>query len=171
MTESQQKFVELNHNLIYSFLQKYHLPVEEWYGWAAIGLCKAAMTFKDDVSSFSTYAYRCMFTAVFQEKRKETQAGTIPDHQIFYYQSGFDTENDGETISFLETMPSNDDVEGDALANVIFENFNNTLKPRDRLIFEMFRNGYKQKEIGNAVGCSQSQVSRVKKKLEQHLSA
>lgn len=171
MTEQQQKIVEDNHNLIYSFLQKYHLPIEDWYGWAAIGLCKAAMTFKDDVSSFSTYAYRCMFNAVMMEKRKETQAGTIPEHLIFYYQAEFDAENDGDSISFLETIPSKDDVEWDAISNVIFEEFNITLKPRDRVIFQMFQNGYKQREIGRAVGCSQAQVSRIKKKFEKYVEA
>lgn len=170
MTEQQQKIVEDNHNLIYSFLQKYHLPIEDWYGLAAIGLCKAAMTFKEDVSSFSTYAYRCMFTAVFSEKRKETQTGTIPEGLIFYYQAEFDTDNDGGGLSFLENIPSKDDVEGDALANVIFEEFDSTLKPRDRTIFKMFREGYKQKEISLAVGCSQAQVSRVGKKLKKYLS-
>lgn len=170
MTEQQQKFVELNHNLIYSFLQKYHLPIEDWYGWAAIGLCKAAMTFKDDVSSFSTYAYRCMFNAVMMEKRKETQAGTIPEHLIFYYQAEFDAENDGDSISFLETIPSKDDVEADALAKAILDELNKILKPRDRLVFQMFRNGYKQREISRMVGCSQPHISRIKKKLEKYLS-
>lgn len=46
ITEAEKKLVEQNHNLIYAFLQKYHLTIEDYYGLAAIGLCKAAMTFK-----------------------------------------------------------------------------------------------------------------------------
>ena len=45
MTEEQRKLVEDNHNLIYSFLQKYHLTIDEYYGLAAIGLCKAGKTY------------------------------------------------------------------------------------------------------------------------------
>ncbi len=169
MTDHQKSIAEANHNLIYSFLQKYHLSFEDWYDLAAIGLCKAAMTFKEDVSQFSTYAYRCMFTAVFSEKRKETQVSTIPENQIVYYDAVFNTENDGDSMSFLETMPSRDDVEGDVVAKVIFEEFNRTLKPYERAIFRLFQGGYKQREIGRIVGCSQAQVSRIKKKLEKYL--
>jgi len=146
------------------------LSYEDWYDLAAIGLCKAAMTFKEDIANFSTYAYRCMFNSVIYEKRKEKQAGTIPAHQIFYYESEFEADNNGECISFINTITSKDDVEGSAVARVIFEDFIKNMKPRDRIIFRMFQLGYKQREIGQAVGCSQAQVSRVKKKLEKYLS-
>jgi RNA polymerase sigma factor (sigma-70 family) len=168
MTDKQKKMVEENHNLIYAFLQKYHLPVEEWYGMAAIGLCRAAMTFKENVSSFSTYAYRCMFTAVMQEKRKETHAKTIPNHMIFYYQTELN-DSDGNTACFMDFIPSIDDVEGDTIAKVIFEEFNEILKPRDKAVFQMLQDGYTQREIGSMVGCSQTQVSRIKKKFTRYL--
>lgn len=169
MTEQQKSLAESNHNLIYSFLLKYHLPFEDWYDLAAIGLCKAAMTFKEDVSTFSTYAYRCMFTSVMQEKRKETQSGTIPEYQIFYYQSEVATEMDGNVISFLDTMPSKENTESDAVANLIYVDFLNSLKDKDRTIFSLIADGYKQKDISKLVGCSQPQVSRVKKKLAKYL--
>jgi len=170
LTEQQRKLAEENHNLIYSFLQKYHLPVEDWYGVAAIGFCKAIMKYKEGVSKFSTFAYRCMFTAVMHEKRKEKAEKAIPSYQILYYQSEFDAGNDGDTINYIDTIPSLDDVEGDALAKVIFEEFFDTLKPQHRTIFRMFQGGYTQREIGNVVGCSQVQVSRVKRKLLRYLA-
>lgn len=55
ITDEARKLVEENHNLVYSFLYKYHLDVEEWYDLAAIGLCKAANTYNNDKSGFSTY--------------------------------------------------------------------------------------------------------------------
>ena len=45
-------------------MYKYHLDVEEWYDIAAIGLCKAANTYNNDKSEFSTYAYKCMYTTI-----------------------------------------------------------------------------------------------------------
>ena len=61
MTNKQARLVEENHNLIYGFLHKHKLS-EDFYGDAAIGLCKAAETFDETKnSSFSTYAYKCMF--------------------------------------------------------------------------------------------------------------
>ena len=170
MTEQQKHLAETNHNLIYSFLQKYHLEFDEWYDMAAIGLCKAAITFNEDISCFSTYAYRCMFTAVFHENRRETQARTVPQHLILYYQTEFDVGHDGDVFDFLETMPSSDDVEGEVVAKLMYEEFSSELKPRDKAIFQMASEGYKQNEISKVVGCSQPQVSRVKKKLVKYLS-
>lgn len=45
MNDEQRKLVENNHNLIYAILHKYNLPIDEYYDVAAIGLCKAAITF------------------------------------------------------------------------------------------------------------------------------
>ena len=55
MTKEQQKLVEENHGLIYSFLAKHNLPIEEYYDLAAIGLCKASITYQNE-TTFSTYA-------------------------------------------------------------------------------------------------------------------
>ena len=47
MTDYQRQLVTDNHNLIYRFLQKEKLNMEDWYDLAAIGMCKAAKTFND----------------------------------------------------------------------------------------------------------------------------
>ena len=170
MTDKQKKMVEDNHNLIYTFLNKYHLTIDEWYDLAAIGLCKAATTFNEELSVFSTYAFRCMFTAVFQEKRKETLERRIPQNMIFYYQAEINTGNDSDAISFIDIMPTRDDVEGEAVSKMIFEKFVHSLKPRDKVILQMFCGGYTQKEIGKMVGCSQGHISRIKSNFEQYLT-
>lgn len=61
MLAEHVSMVEKNHNLIYGFLHKYKLS-EDFYGDAAIGLCKAAENYDESKgSSFATYAYKCMF--------------------------------------------------------------------------------------------------------------
>lgn len=170
ITEEQKELVEKNHNLIYSFLQKQHLSVEDWYGLAAIGLCKAAITFNKEISSFPTYAYKCMFTHVYSEKRKELQAQTIPSNQIMYYQTQINDDNGNET-NFMNYIPSKENVEDTVLSSVIFDEYNKLLTDRDKKIFALFREGYTQREISKIVKCSQPQVSRVKKKLVEYLCA
>ena len=170
ITEEQRKLVEDNHNLIYSFLQKYHLTIDEYYGLAAIGLCKAGKTYNGEKSNFSTYAYKCMFTAVMCELRKNKQAKTIPKYQIVYCQAELEN-NEGNTTSFINYVPSKENVEDSVLSEVIFDEYVNKLKDRDKKIFSLFREGYKQKEIGKMLGCSQAQVSRVKKKLCEYLAS
>ena len=54
MTDYQKQLVTDNHNLIYRFLQKEKLNMEDWYDLAAIGMCKAAKTFNEGTSKFST---------------------------------------------------------------------------------------------------------------------
>ena len=66
LTDDQRQMVADNHNLIFSFLNKYHLPDDEWYGVMAVGLINAAISYNGS-SAFSTYAYKCMFNEMRNE--------------------------------------------------------------------------------------------------------
>ena len=66
LTKEQQQLVEDNHNLIYSYLNKRHLPIDstfDFYGDAALGLCTAAhiynpsLGFKFLITNNGTYNY------------------------------------------------------------------------------------------------------------------
>ena len=151
-------------------MAKNHLLTEEYYGLAAIGLCKAGITYKGDKAKFSTYAYRCMFNEVMQDKRKERSTKRIPQNQIVYYEAELEI-CDGDTASFLNFIPSSQDVEGDSLSKIMFDEYSKKLSDRDKKIFFLFSEGYKQREICKMVGCSQPQVSRIKKKLEGYLTS
>ena len=167
MTKEQQKLVEENHGLIYSFLAKHNLPIEEYYDLAAIGLCKASITYQNE-TTFSTYAYKCMFNEVMQDKRKEKASRRIPQNQIISYEAELDTCND-ETVSYLNFIPSNEDVESNSLSKIMFEEYSKDLSDRDKQVLSLFSAGYKQREIGKIIGCSQTIVSRIKRKLENYL--
>lgn len=170
ITEEQRILAEKNHNLIYAFLQKYHLTIEDDYGLAAIGLCKAAMTFKEGVSSFATYAYKCMFTTIMMEKRKERANKHIPDNQLLYYQAEM-SNTDGDTQNFMNYIRAKENVEDECLSACMFDEYSKRLKDRDKVIFKMLREGYKQTEIAKLVGCSQAKISRVKKKLLEFMTS
>ena len=58
MTEYQKQLVIENHNLIYRFLQKEKLNMEDWYDLSAIGMCKAAKTFNEGTYKLSTNAIK-----------------------------------------------------------------------------------------------------------------
>lgn len=150
-------------------MQKHHLSVDEYYGLAAIGLCKAGSAFDGSKSKFSTFAYKCMFTTVFSEIRNMKAVKRIPENQILYYQA--ETENDdGDAVAFVNCIPSKENVEESALSNILLDEYMGRLKDRDRQIFILFSEGYKQGKIGKMVGCSQAQVSRVGKKLRKYLA-
>lgn len=151
-------------------MAKNHLSIEDYYGLAAIGLCKSGLTYEGDKSKFSTYAYKCMLNEVLQDKRKEKSGRRIPQHQIVYYEAELET-CDGDTASFLNFIPSDEDVEGDALSKTMFDEYSKQLSDRDKQVFILFSEGYKQREICKIVGISQPHVSRIKKKLEEYLSS
>lgn len=111
-----------------------------------------------------------MFTTVMCELRKKNQQKTIPEHQIVYYQAEMEN-NEGDTASFMNYIPSKENVEDNALSEIMFDEYAKKLKDRDKQIFSLFREGYKQREICKIVGCSQPQVSRVKKKLVEYLAS
>lgn len=111
-----------------------------------------------------------MLNEVLMEKRKKRKQSTIPEHKMVYYQDEIEN-NDGDTASFMNFLPSKENVEGNVLSEVMFNEFENNLKDRHKKIFALFRQGYKQREICKIIGCSQPQVSRVKKKLEVYLAS
>ncbi|NSK77511.1 sigma-70 family RNA polymerase sigma factor [Blautia massiliensis (ex Durand et al. 2017)] len=166
MTDEARKLVEENHNLIYSFLYKYHLDVEEWYDLAAIGLCKAANTYNNNKSGFSTYAYKCMYTTIIMEKRKENAMRIIPQNQIVYYENQVnESSKENDTSTFLNYIPSKQNIENETISTLSLENIENELAGNKRKVFLLLREGYAQCEISEIIGISKQRVSKIKQEI------
>lgn len=135
---------------------------------AAIGLCKAALSYDTQSSQFSTYAFNCMFNCVFAEKRKELSMKTIPENQIVYYNSKIKDDNGSECI-FLNLFPGNENVESEVLAEIIFEEYCKNLSCEHKEILRLLKNGYKRCEIAYYIGCSTQLVSKVVSKFKNWL--
>lgn len=154
--------------MIYSFLYKYHLDVEEWYDIAAIGLCKAANTYNNDKSEFSTYAYKCMYTTIIMEKRKENAMRTIPQNQIVYYENQVnESSKDNGTSTFLNYIPSKQDIENETISALSLENIENELVGNKKKVFLLLREGYTQCEISKIIGISKQRVSKIKQEITE----
>ena len=168
MTEEQRERVAENHNLIYGFLNKYQLSIEEYYDLAAIGLCKAAEKFNPELSEFSTFAYYWMRSMVFDELRKEYKVSQVPKEQLVCYQAEKEGRN-GEVPVF--EIPSKESVEEQVMVKVATQKFMDSLEERERKILNLLKQGFTQQEIGAAVGMSQVDVSRTKTRLKKRLVA
>lgn len=160
---SYEKIVEENHNLIYAFLNKCHLPTNECYDLAAIGLCKAAKTWDCDRQKFSTYAYTCMFNEVMGEKRKYRCKKRINNDELISLDAHIDEE---QKLSILDIINDSYSLEDEIITNIDVSNFVKSLKGRDRAIVDLFTLGYVQDDVANIIGVSQATISRVKKKLK-----
>lgn len=168
MTEEAKKLVEDNHNLIYSFINKYNLSIEEHYDLAALGLCRAAMSYDSDKSAFSSYAYTAMFRYVFSEIRNQKAEKRIPENMIRHYQAERYTDKD-QTVMLMNVIPAKENFADEVLSKIIIDEYMSKLKNRDRKAIILLIKGYKQQEISPIVGCEQPQISRIKRKFIKYL--
>lgn len=144
------------------------MDVEEWYDLAAIGLCKAANTYNNDKSGFSTYAYKCMYTTIIMEKRKENAMRRIPQNQIVYYENQVSEESkDNDTSTFLNYIPSKQDIENETISALSLENIENELAGNKRKVFLLLREEYAQCEISEIIGISKQRISKIKQEIAE----
>lgn len=135
---------------------------------AAIGLCKAANTYNNNKSGFSTYAYICMYTTIMLEKRKENEMRTIPQNQIVYYENQVNKESkDNDSSTFLNYIPSKQNVENETISTLLLDDIENELVGNKRKVFIMLRNGYTQCEISKIIGISKQRVSKIKQEIAE----
>lgn len=167
LNSTQQKLVEDNHNLIYSFLQSRHLScdaVEDWYGAAAIGLCKAALAYDEtrDVK-FSTLAYIVMENEIRTTMRKDTWEDlNMLSLDDIIQETG--TCRVGDTIQdpqdFTDTICLYDAID------ISSKNFNDRDKEILKLLYE---DGMRQELVANHLNISRTTVSRIHNKFIQSL--
>lgn len=149
LNDQQRKLVEDNHNLIYSFLKSKNLSldaVEDWYGTAAIGLCKAALYYDENRNvKFSTLAYIIMENEVRQVMRNSRK-----NVQDCLY---LDTE--------LDTTDCKDDFFWIFLQDAL-NNATKKLGERDKQIIEYITgSGAKQREVAVRFGLSRTYISKI----------
>lgn len=159
LNDTQRKLVEDNHNLIYSFLNKRNLgmdEVEDWYGTAAIGLCKAAKAYNPDLDvKFSTFAYVCMNTEVVNILRKNK-------NEIKALLSLTESMNGNEDCILENIVPDKDDCFFSVYLNDAIDIATKKMSERNRKIIDLLLiEGYTQVDVAKMFGMTRSNVSRI----------
>lgn len=152
--------IEENHNLIYSYLHKMRLDIEEYYDLAAIGLCKAANNFDETKGfKFSTYAYRCMNNEVLNQIRKESRC--VTPLLIF----DMDEEDEEEKASLHLYTASKVSVENTVIVKMQLQDTLKTLTPPRRKfakeVLSLALSGMTQRDIAERLHVSQASISRM----------
>lgn len=169
MTLEQSKRVADNHNLIYSFLKKYNLSIDEYYDICAIALCKASIAFDETKSSFSTYAYKSMFNAYLLNIRKETAQHKIPRELIVSYDKDCSKDGIDEAMNFKDMLEDNVDIEANVIFNITMKEYFNKLSKLQSNILILALYGYKQEDIANKFNVSRNYVSKIKRDFIKHI--
>ena len=165
LTDAQRQIAEDNHNLIYGFLWKNHLDVDEWYGIIAIGYLNAVLQWDPDRGKLSTFAFLTMKNSYLQEinrrnrlKRKES---CISIHSPIC---------DGANIEIGDLLPDPYDLADQCASRVDLEAALKKLTSDQRRILSMALDGVYQSDIAIVMGISQPAISRTLKKTVRQVT-
>jgi len=153
----KNQLIEDNMNLVYYLIHKYYPTYandEDIVQAGMLGLCKAADSFDESKSMFSTYASRCILNAIKHEfrNRKKHQGVLSLDYPV--------SDDEGKEVSFGDLCVGDEDVEFVDLAG-----FNDKLTPMEQEIVKLRKQGLTIHEIGKRIGREQSTVSRKLRKI------
>lgn len=168
MTKEQEQLVTDNHNLIYFFLNKWGKILEysdmtDYYDICAIGLCKAAITYDSSKDvKFATYAGVCIENEIKIELRNRKKYSA----PVYSLDMTFNNTSDGTgEISYGENMTTG----LSAYDEILPYQLDKILNAREYKLVALILQDYTQIEIGNIIGISQAQVSRMFSKIKQKL--
>ena len=157
---AKEQMVLCNYGIVFSVMKNLGIPLtdEDMFQTGTIGLLKAIYTF--DVSkgySFSTYAFpivRNELLLVFRKSKRSVKAA-------FSLDDNADTGN-GESVPYAEMIPDGKDYAENVVNLMLTQQIFESLGTREKHIFTMFFvESRTQSEISEALGISQSYVSRI----------
>lgn len=173
-TAARSKLIEHNLRLVAHVMKKYYaMPYDQndLISIGTIGLIKAIDTFKPDKGiRLSSYAARCVENEILMYFRS-----TKKNAQDISMNEPMDTDKDGNALSLMDTLASENNIAEDLDKKMKLEKMNtliNTeLSQRDRSIL-LLRYGLlpgkkpmAQREVAAKLGISRSYVSRIEKKV------
>lgn len=172
LTDQQRQLVADNHNLIYAYLHSKHLPVDDFYDLAAVGLCRAALAYDPARGKFSTLAYKAMSNEVGTEFRIRATARRTADVVSLdaLYQDGHQRADNGfrgtvRPIDPQETASPEDMVDTWHL----IDRLRALASDRDRHILAYRMLGYTNNDIAPTVGLSRGGVAHAVKMIRHRL--
>ncbi len=171
--------IERNLRLVAHIIKKYYSNArdqDDLISIGTIGLIKAVNTFDGDKGTrLATYAARCIENEILMYFRNQKKSA-----QDVYINDPIDTDKDGNQLTLLDVVSSDDtildDVDLKMKAERLHTYIQSSLGCRERTIIEMRYgiNGRKpqtQREVAKALGISRSYVSRIEKKTLLDLKA
>lgn len=174
---ARDALIEHNLRLVAFIAKKFEntgANIEELISIGTLGLMKAVSTFnKDKNIKLATYASRCIENEILMFIRK-----TASQKKEISFDEPLSVDWDGNELLLSDILGSENDVVSremeDNEERMILLGAIKDLSPREREIIEMRfgLSGYTeqtQKEVADALGISQSYISRLEKKIMQRL--
>ena len=144
--------------LVYYLISKYYptyLGDEDLQQVGMLGLCKAADTWNEEKSKFSTYASKCILNEMNQEFRKRKK-----------YNGQWSLD---KTVNCDEDVPSafGDFIVGETDVDIDDTNdFISKLSKTERAVLTLLEDGYSCSEISNKLGISTQCVNKCGRNIQ-----
>lgn len=165
LNKQQQLLVEQNHQLIFGFIQKKKLDIDEYYDLLAISLCKAAKSYQSDKGKFSTWVYAIMENDLKQHWRNTTQLQkVIPAEMIISYDAPLESDEDSE-YTLLDILPDTniEDEDFRMRYNDLLDKMNET----EKTICQMLMNGARGTDIIERLGITRKKYQYIKARIKE----
>lgn len=175
--ESRCILIEHNLRLVAFIAKRFEntgANIEELISIGTLGLMKAVSSFNKEKSiKLATYASRCIENEILMFIRK-----TSSQKREISIDEPLSVDWDGNELLLSDILGSDNDVVSKEMEEKeerkILRMAVNELNPRERVIIEMRyglsgKNEMTQKEVADALGISQSYISRLEKKIMQRL--
>ena len=165
LTKEQKELVENNHKLIYYYIHKNGLSVDEYYDILAIGLCKAALNFDESKGiKFVTYAMFVMRNEHWVNERLKRNKKR--NSSVLSLSTKIQINEDSNDMTLEDFIPGDRDI----FDSLILLDIEKILKDETLIkICKLALAGYNQREMKEYVNLSQSMISRKLKKIEKLL--
>ena len=175
--EAASLLIEHNLRLVVYLAKKYEssgVPAEDMISIGTIGLIKAVNTFTPERSiKLATYASRCIGNEILMYLRKSSNR-----RQEASIDEPLNVDGDGNELLLSDILGSDENqisqrLEQDA-ERAVLRRAVDSLSPRERQIMELrfgLLDGVErtQKEVADAIGISQSYISRLEKRIIRQL--
>lgn len=178
MTDNECKKVEENINLIHHLLKKYTWikkeDYDDYFQVGTYGLCLAAQKFDESRGfEFSTYAAAVIDGSIKMHYRNYGQGPIRPTRTKFnwnnkpecIYIDGVINEN-GDCYGY-ELINAVENKENDIVENLELQRIKGKLSKRENLIIDLSLSCISQAKMGQVLGVSQPEISRLKAKLRK----
>lgn len=154
---TKQQLIEDNMKLVTYLIQKHYptyLSDEDIFQCGMLGLCKAADTWDETKSAFSTYAGMCILNEIRMEFRKRKKHKGVLSLEYEY------DDNAEGTIELKDMIVGDEDIDYVDLQSV-YEH----LDDFESKVFKYRKMGLTTTEIAKVLGCSQPKISRTLRKI------
>lgn len=159
---AKEQIILSNQGLVANAMKSLNIELfdDDMFMTGLYALCKAVNTFDFDKGfKFSTYAamvIRNEYLMIFRKKR--IQPTNSLDEPIIF---------DNNEARFGDIIPSDVNIENEVVSKEILSKFLETLTEREKQVIELSMRDIGQIETGRIIGISQSQVSKILKKVYQ----